>query len=61
MIIAVGKDQIAATIQADLAGILEDLRKRGPLFELAHNVNPRFCLTGILESDQARLKQKFAT
>lgn len=42
MIIAVGRDRIAATIQADLAGILEDLRKRNPVFELAHNVSSRF-------------------
>lgn len=53
-------DQIAATIQADLAVRLEYLREHDTLVELAHMVDPRFRLKGIPEVDHARLKEKLA-
>lgn len=54
-------DQIAATIQADLAGRLKDLKERYALVELAHIVDPRFRLKGIPEVDHNRLQKKLAT
>lgn len=54
-------DQIAATIQADLAGRLRDLRERNTLVELALMVDPRFRLNGISEVNHAHLKDKLAT
>lgn len=53
-------DTIAALIQADLVGRLDNLRKHNTLVELAHVVDPRFCLKGIPEMDHTCLKAKLA-
>lgn len=54
-------DGIAANIQADLTGRLEDLRERNTLVNLAHIVDPRFRMKGIPSKDHARVKRDLAT